>query len=160
MQDDKLVDALFKCLDLYTVILGKNSPVNGPLYLAVLIRVRHLALEANLLLLNASLVLKWLEELVDRCYSEAHLGLIAVGLALEGTGSLARHIGDHKAPLPAVVDHLDLVKPVRVSLEDLNLVVIPGDVAVLVVDLAVDGALPVLDLTEALQLAGEVAGCV
>ena len=160
VEDNQPVDALLESLDLDPVVLNDKLAVDQPLSATVGVNIGHLALHRHLLLLCARLVLKRLQELVDRCHPQRHLGLIAVGLALEEAGGLAGNVGDDQAALAAVADLLDFVLPVGVALDDLNLVVEPGDVAVLVVDLAVDGADAVLNLAEALQLAGEVAGSV
>ena len=155
-QDDQSVDALVQLLDLDPVVLLDNISGNPPLGVSLV--VHHLTLECDLLLLRAGLVLQWLEELVDWRHPQLHLGLVTVGLALKQTLGLAGNVLDDQHPLSALVNHLDLVKPVGVSLDDLDALKVPGDVGLLNVDLAVDLDGPVLHLPEALQLTGEVAG--
>ena len=151
--------ALIQLLDLDPVVLADHVSGNPPLGVALL--VQHLTLKGHLLLLAAGLVLERLEELVDRGDSELHLGLVTVGLTLEQTLGLAGDILDDEEPLPAILLLADLVKPVRVSLEDLNAIEVPVDDGLFDVDLAVDLDSPVLDIPEALELSREVArlGC-
>ena len=155
-QDDQSVDALVQLLDLDPVVLLHDVPGNLPL--GVRLIVTHLTLEGDLLLLSAGLVLQRLQELVDGRHPELHLGLVTVGLALEQALRLAGNVLDDQHSLPALVDHLDLVEPVGVALDDLDALEVPGDVRLLDVDLAVDLDGPVLDLAETLELPGEVAG--
>ena len=154
-EHDHAVHALVQLLDLDPVVLGHHVPGDAPLRVALL--VQHLALEGDLLLLPAGLVLQRLEELVDRGHAQLHLGLVAVGLALEQPLGLPGHILDDEIALPAVLLLPDLVEPVGVALQDLNALEVPVDDGLLDVDLAVDLDGPVLDVTEALQLSCEVA---
>lgn len=147
--------ALVQLLDLDPVVLADHVAGHSPLGVALL--VQHLTLEGHLLLLAAGLVLQRLEELVDRGDPELHLGLVAVGLTLEQTLGLAGNILDDEEPLPAILLLADLVKPIGVTLEDLDAIKVPVDDGFLDVDLAVNLDRPVLDVTEALQLSCEVA---
>ena len=157
VQDGQLVDTLVQGLDLDPVVLLHHLAGNHPLSSTVLISVRHLAFKGYFFLDVAFLILQRFEEFVNGSHPQGHLCLVAVGLALKQSCSLARNIVDDKHPLATVLHLLDLIVPVRVALEDLDSLVVPVDVALFVVDLAGDGASPVLDLTETLQLAREVA---
>ena len=155
-QDDQSVDALVQLLDLDPVVLLHDVPSDLPL--GVRLVVSHLTLEGDLLLLSAGLVLQRLQELVDWRHPELHLSLVTVGFTLEQALSLPGNVLDDQHSLPALVDHLDLVEPVGVALDDLDALEVPGDVRLLNVDLTVDLDGAVLDLAETLELPGEVAG--
>ena len=155
-QDDQSVDALVQFLDLDPVVLLHDVPSDLPLGVGLV--VSHLTLEGDLLLLGAGLVLQRLQELVDRRHPELHLSLVTVGFTLKQALSLPGNILDDQHSLPALVDHLDLVEPVWVTLDDLDALEVPGDVGLLNVDLTVDLDGAVLDLAETLELPGEVAG--
>ena len=158
VHNDQLVVALVVLLDLKAVVLNHQNVVNQPLGTAVLIKIRHLALKDGLSLLSTGDISERLQELIDWSHPKGHMGFIAVGLAVERSRSLARHVADDEAPLSAILHLLAVVEPVRVALDHLDFIVVPSDVALLVIDLAVDGAGAVLDLAETLQLPGEVAG--
>ena len=76
-----------------------------------------------------------LEELVLGHNPQDALRLVLVGLGVELPGSGEGAVRDDKASLSPIVLHLDVVEPVRVALDDLDVVEVPGDVRLFYVNL-------------------------
>ena len=86
------------------------------------------------------------------------MGFITVGLTFEQSLGFPWDILDDKIAFTAIFLLSDLVKPVRITLDNLNTLKVPIDSSFLNVNLTVNLDGSVLDVTEALELSGEVAG--
>lgn len=84
-----------------------------------------------------SFLFSHLEELIFRDDPKDALRLVLVGFGVELPGGSQRAVRDDQPPFPAIVFHSNVVEPVGVAFDDLNLIEIPGDVCLFDVHLDV-----------------------
>jgi hypothetical protein len=76
-----------------------------------------------------------LEELILRDDPKDALCLVLICLGVELSAGGQGAVLDDETSLPSVVLHLDVVEPVRVALDDLDVVEVPRDIGFLDIDL-------------------------
>ncbi len=77
----------------------------------------------------------YLEELILRDDPKDALCLVLIGLGVELSAGGQGAVLDDETTLASVVFHFDVVEPVRVALDDLDVVEVPRDIGFLDIDL-------------------------